>query len=141
MKNQAIGASRGGKNTKVHVLINERMQLLNLILTGGHVHDSEAAVALLKGITLKGKTILADKAYSCEHIRVFIAEHCASACIPDKSNFRIKHAFDSELYKHRNIVERFFQRIKNYRHIATRYDKLALCFENFVLLAAFLIHF
>ena len=81
-KDQAIGSSRGGKNTKVHVLINEKMQLLKVVLTGGNIHDSEATVALLKGI-----------------------------------------------------------KIKNYRHIATRYDKLALCFENFVLLASFVIHF
>ena len=141
LKDQAIGSSRGGKNTKVHVLINDRMQLLNVVLTGGHVHDSEAVGALIKGIKLTGKKILADKAYSCEQIRVFIAEHGAVACIPDKTNFRIKHDFDSELYKQRNIVERFFQRIKNYRHVATRYDKLAVCFENFVLLAASVIHF
>ena len=141
LKNQAIGVSRGGKNTKVHVLINERMQLLKVILTGGHVHDSEPAIELLKGVTLKGKTILADKAYSCEQIRFFIAEHGAFACIPDKVNFKTKHDFNSFLYKQRNIVERFFQRIKNYRHVATRFDKLALCFENFVLLAASVIHF
>ena len=49
----------------VHVLINEKMQLLNVVLTGGQVHDSEAAIALLKGIKLKGKIILANKAYSC----------------------------------------------------------------------------
>ena len=54
---------------------------------------------------------------------------------------KIKHNFDSELYKQRNIVERFFQRIKNYRHVATRYDKLAECFLNFLLLAASVIHF
>ena len=117
------------------------MQLLNVVLTGGQIHDSEKAVALLKGTELKGKTILADKAYSSEQIRVFIAEHGAVACIPDKANFKIKHDFDAELYKQRNLVERFFQRIKNFRHIATRYDKLALCFENFVLLAASVIHF
>ena len=141
LKNQAIGVSRGGKNTKVHVLINERMQLLKVILTGGHVHDSEPAIELLKGVTLKGKTILADKAYSCEQIRFFIAEHGAFACIPDKVNFKTRHDFNSYLYKQRNIVERFFQRIKNYRHVATRFDKLALCFENFVLLASSVIHF
>ena len=140
-KDQAIGSSRGGKNTKIHVLINEKMQLLNVKLTGGNVQDSEAAVALLKRIKLKGKKILADKAYSSEQIRCFIAEHGAVACIPDKANFKIKHDFDSELYTQRNIVERFFQRIKNYRHISTRYDKLAVCFLNFVLLAASLIHF
>ena len=139
-KNQAIGSSRGGKNTKIHVLINERMQLLNVILTGGQVHDSEPALALLSGIELGGKKILADKAYSYSQIHVFLAEHGAFACIPDKANFKIKHDFDSELYKQRNIVERFFQRIKNYRHVATRFDKLALCFENFVLLASSVIH-
>jgi len=64
--------SRGGKNTKVHALINERIQLLNLILTGGNIHDSQPAIELFA--TLK---------------------------------------FDSELYKQRNLVERFFQRIKN----------------------------
>ena len=140
-KEQEIGSSRGGKNTKVHVLINDRMQLLKVILTGGQIHDSEPALALLSGVELGGKKILADKAYSCEQIRLFIAEHGVVACIPDKANYRIKHDFDSELYKQRNIVERFFQRIKNYRHVATRYDKLAFCFENFVLLAASVIHF
>lgn len=141
LKDQAIGTSRGGKNTKIHVLINERMQLLNVVLTGGQIHDSESAFELFSGIEIGGKTILADKAYSSENIRVFLAEHGAVACIPDKANFRIKHDFDSQLYKQRNIVERFFQRIKNYRHISTRYDKLAVCFENFVLLASSVIHF
>ena len=140
-KDQEIGSSRGGKTTKIHVLINENMQLLKVMLTGGHVHDSEPAIELLKSLALKGKKVLADKAYSSEQIRFFLAEHGAVACIPDKANFRIKHDFDSQLYKQRNIVERFFQRIKNYRHIATRFDKLAVCFKNFVLLAASVIHF
>ena len=62
-------------------------------------------------------------------------------CIPDKVNFKVKHDFDAELYKQRNLVERFFQRIKNYRHVAFRFDKSADCFLNFVLLAFFVIHF
>ena len=70
----------------------------------------------------------------------FFQEQGAVVCIPDKSTFKTKHTFDAELYKQRNIVERFFQRIKNFRHIATRFDK-ALCFLNFVLLAASVIHF
>ena len=72
-------------------------------------------------------------------IRVFIAEHNAKACIPDKINAVIIHDFDKELYKAHNIIERFFNRIKNFRHIATRYDKLSICFLNFVLLAAVMI--
>ena len=141
LKDQAIGVSRGGKNTKVHVLINERMQLLNVILTGGNIHDSEPAIELFAGVNLKGKKILADKAYSCQSIRDYLEERGAVVCIPDKSTFKTKHTFDVELYKQRNLIERFFQRIKNYRHIATRFDKLAICFKNFVLLAASVIHF
>ena len=141
LKNQAIGTSRGGKNTKIHVLINERMQLMNVVLTGGQIHDSELALELFTDVNLAGKNVLADRAYSSQSIRDYLEKHSATVCIPDKVNFRIKHDFDAELYKRRNIVERFFQRIKSYRHIATRYDKLAVCFKNFVLLAAFVIHF
>ncbi len=66
-----------------------------------------------------------------EQIRDYIALNNTIACIPDKVNAKIKHGFDADLYRKRNIVERFFQRIKNYRHIAIRYDKLADCFLNF----------
>ena len=140
-KNQAIGVSRGGKNTKIHVLINERMQVLNVILTGGEIHDSEPAIDLFAEIELNGKKVLADKAYSCDKIRDYLEEHGAQICIPDKANFKVKHAFDANLYKQRNLVERFFQRIKNFRHVAFRFDKLAVCFLNFVLLASVVIHF
>ena len=60
-----------------------------------------------------------------EQIRDYIALNNAIACIPAKVNAKIKHGFDTDLYRKRNFVERFFQRIKNYRHIAIRYDKLA----------------
>ena len=141
LKGQAIGSSRGGNNTKIHALLNERMQVFNVVLSGGQINDSEKAIELFENVNLAGKTILADKAYSSEQIRSYIEEHGGRACIPDKANFKVKHNFDAELYKQRNIVERFFQRIKNYRHVATRYDKLAVCFLNFVLLAASVIHF
>ena len=72
---------------------------------------------------------MADKAFAAEYIRSFITAHNAIACISDKSNAVLKHKVQ------RNIIERFFQRIKKFRHIATRYDKLAICFLNFVILA------
>ena len=112
-----------------------------MVLTGGQVHDSEKAIALLAPVNLAGKKVLADKAFASKPIRDYIERRGALVCIPDKVNSKVKHDFDAELYKQRNLVERFFQRIKNYRHIATRYDKLATCFENFVLLAAAVIHF
>lgn len=140
LKAQAIGASRGGKNTKIHVLLNGKMQLLNVVLTGGQIHDSEPVFELFEGIKFSGKVVLADRAYSCDKVRSYLEQRGAKVCIPDKANFKVKHSFDAELYKQRNLVERFFQRIKNYRHLATRYDKLAFCFLNFVLLASSVIH-
>ena len=140
LKAQAIGASRGGKTTKIHVLLNGKMQLLNVVLTGGQIHDSEPVFELFEGIKFSGKVVLADRAYSCDKVRSYLEQRGAKVCIPDKANFKVKHSFDAELYKQRNLVERFFQRIKNYRHLATRYDKLAFCFLNFVLLASSVIH-
>ena len=136
---QAVGISRGGKNTKIHALVNENFQLIGLLLSGGHIHDSECAIALLSKVNIGGKTVLADKAFGSTSIRDFIHAKDASVCIPDKANAFTKHIFDSELYKTRNIVERFFLRIKNRRRVATRYDKLSLCFLNFVLLASIML--
>lgn len=137
--NQDIGISRGGKTTKIHALVNEHFQLVGISLSGGNVHDSEMAIKVLSKVTLEGKKILADKGYCSEEIRNFISQEKAEVCIPDKSNAVVIHNFDKELYKSRNIIERFFQRIKNYRHVATRYDKLSNCFLNFIILAAIMI--
>ena len=82
---------------------------------------------------------MADKTFCSEEIRNFISQEKATACIPDKSNAIAIHDFDEELYKSRNIIERFFLRIKTFRHIATHYYKLSECFLNFVLLAAVMI--
>ena len=137
--NQAIGVSRGGKTTKIHALVTENFQLIGLLLTGGQIHDSECAVELLRKVNLEGKTVLGDKAFSSAQIRDFIQSQKAQVCIPDKVNSLLKHDFDHELYKARNVVERFFLRIKNHRHIATRYDKLAKRFLTFIHFACILI--
>lgn len=125
---QAIGKSRGGYTTKIHALVNEYFQLMGVILTGGQIHDSEPALELFEGIELTGKKVLADKAFGSEKIRDYLAGHGAIVCIPDKSNAVIKHDFDAQLYKQRNVVERFFQRIKE------------ICFLKFIFLAAFIRH-
>ena len=122
--NQNNEVSRGGKTTKIHALVNEHFQLVGISLSK---------------VTLEGKKILADKGYCSEEIRNFISQAKAEVCIADKSNAVVIHNFDKELYKSRNIIERFFQGIKNYRHVATRYDKLSNCFLNFIILAAVMI--
>ena len=127
--NQAIGVSRGGKTTKIHVLINERIQLMNVILTGGLSSlIANRLLLFLPTLSFQAKMFLPIGLTRLNQSVIILK----SICIPDKANFGTKHDFDAELYKRRNLVERFFQRIKNYRHVATRYDKLALCFENFV---------
>ena len=82
------------------------------------------------------KTVLADRAYGSDDIRTYLAQNEVKNCIPDKKNAQIHHSFDREVYKQRNIFERFFGKIKQYHHIATRYDKLSICFWNFIALAA-----
>ena len=118
--NQAIEVNRGGKNTKIHVFINDKIELLFFLLIGGEVFDSKVAVDLLKTIDITDKMILADMAYGASDIRDHICENIALSCIPDKVNSKIKHFFDKEVYKQRNIFERFFDKIKNNRHIAMR---------------------
>ena len=88
------------------------------------VHQSACSALKAQAIVSSsgGKTILADKAYSCDKIRNYLEEQGAYVCIPDKANFEVKHHFESEHYK---------QRIKNYRHVAFRFDKLAVCFFQF----------
>lgn len=108
--NQAIGVSRGGKTTKIHALVTENFQLIGLLLTGGNIHDSECATELLSKVNLEGKTVLGDKAFCSERIRDFIQTQKAQVCIPDKVNSVVRHNFDCELYKARNVVERFFLR-------------------------------
>lgn len=129
----------GAKRPKFTLLSMNIFSLSEPSLTGGEVHDSKLAIRLLSKITLEGKKILADKAFCADEIREYISQENAIACIPDKSNAVVTHDFDAELYKARNIIERFFQRIKTFRHIATRYDKLSDCFLNFVFLAAVMI--
>ena len=104
-------------------LVNEYFQLIGVVLTGGQIHDSECAITLLSTVNLVGKTVLADKAFNSEKIRAFIQEQGAAVCVPDKSNAVIN-----------------FQRIKEFRHIAIRFDKLDICFLNFIFLAHFIRH-
>lgn len=107
-------------------------------LTGGQVHDCTQASELLQAAdTSTTKTVAADKAYDTDAILKKIQEEIrATAVIPPKANRRDPRPVDLELYKNRNLIERFFCRIKQFRRIATRYDKLASRFNAFIALAA-----
>ena len=84
----------------------------------------------------RGATVLADKAYDADWIRDVIDEQDCRACIPPKSNRADAIAFSKRIYKKRNLIERFFSKIKQFRRVATRYDRLALSYLAMVKLAA-----
>ena len=132
---QAIGISRGGRNSKLHALTDGEGRPLRFLLTGGNVADCRAADVLLDGLAPR-TIVLADKAYDSNAIRDLIERQGAVPNIPSKANRRWKSCFSPSLYKGRNAVERMFCRLKDYRRIATRYDKLATNFLGAIYLVA-----
>ena len=114
--------------TKIHALTDARGLPINFILTPGQAHDLLGAADLLTDLG-EGDVLLGDKAYDADWLRRQIEAQGAAPNIPDKSNRKEKHCFSKALYKERNRVERFFNRIKHFRRVATRFEKYA---ENYL---------
>ena len=134
---QAIGISRGGRNTKIHAISDRRCRPLALYLTQGQTADIKGAVALA-GSLPPVKYLLADKAYDANHWRGFLMNRKIEPVIPAKTNRIIHIPHDTLRYKGRNVIERMFGRIKDWRRVATRYDKLARNFMAALCLASLL---
>ena len=132
---QCIGVSRGGRSTKIHAVVDALGNPLYVQLTAGNVNDVTVAEELLAHVDFRGSTVLADKAYGKWAFREFLADNGADFCIPPKSNERDPWRCDWWLYKERHLVEVFFLKLKEFRRVATRYDKLARRFLGFVHLA------
>ena len=110
---------------------------LRIILTEGQVHDIRQAEALIEGFACE--KVLADKGYDSDKFREVIASKGAEAVIPPKRSRKELLPYDKDVYQDRNLVERFFNKIKNFRRIATRYDKTASSFAAMLALAAAMI--
>jgi transposase len=123
--------------TKLHALCDALGNPLRLILTAGQVADCTQAEPLLTGIT--AENVLGDKGYDSDATVDFIAQGGAGVVIPPKENRKVKRLCDFPLYRERNLVERFFNKIKHYRAIATRYAKRARNYMAFVALASTMI--
>lgn len=108
---------------------------MRLVLTAGQRGDAPQALALLEG--LRPKHVIADAAYDSDAIRELVRKMKARACIRPNPTRRRKKRYDRRRYRHRNVIERFFRRIKQCRRVATRYEKKAANFAGFVWLAAF----
>ena len=132
-----MGRTKGGLNTKIHALINARSQALVITLSAGN----EADVSLAKELTEclpRGSILIADKAYDSSALRKTASSRGVKTCIPARTNRTTAVPFSAKLYRCRHRVENFFQKIKRYRRVATRYDKLAETFLGFVCLGILL---
>jgi len=114
-------------STKIHAVVDALGNPLRWILTGGEVADITQAPTLIEG--LRAQTVVGDKGYDADALVAQINAAGAAAVIPPRSNRREQRAYDRHVYKDRNLVERFFNRLKQFRRIATRYEKLA---NNFI---------
>ncbi|UQZ87785.1 hypothetical protein C4J81_00560 [Deltaproteobacteria bacterium Smac51] len=134
---QALGRSRGGFTSKLHVSVDALGNPIGIILTGGQISDIKVGPELLSEHS--DCNVIADKGYDSNDVVEAIESNNCRAVIPPRSNRKVQRDYDRFLYKERHLVENFFSKIKEYRKIATRYDKRADVFLSFVYSAAALI--
>jgi transposase len=132
-----LGRSRGGFSTKIHVSVSGLGLPVEIRLTPGQQADVKQAETLLEGYS--PEAVIADKAYDSDPLVETIETNGAEAVIPPKRNRKQPRDFDKYLYKVRNLVERFINRIKQYRRVATRYEKTARNFLAFTHVASIMI--
>jgi putative transposase len=145
-----LGRSRGGLTTKIHALMDSTIRPVTVLLSPGQAADNPRLVPLLDTLARAGHRpahLLADKAYSHPSTRRELRRRRLRHTIPERSD-QVQHrqakgsaggrppAFDPQLYRQRNTIERGFGRFKQWRGIATRYDKYARTYHGGVLLAA-----
>jgi transposase len=123
-----MGRSRGGLTTKIHAPVDAAGLPIALKLTEGQAHDGCGAEDMLTALA-DGQILLADRAYDSDAMRQALAERGAWANVKPMPNRKRQLAFSAFLYRQRNLVERFFNKLKRFRAIATRYDKRA---DNFL---------
>jgi transposase len=124
-------------STKIHVAVDAQGQPVELRLGPGQESDVTRGEELLA--SHEPQFVIADKGYDSDRLIEVIAEHGAEAVIPPRSNRNDQRRYSKRRYKERNLVERFINRLKHYRRIATRYEKTARNYLHFVNLAAVLV--
>jgi transposase len=133
-QNPALGRSRGGLSTKIHLAVDGRGRPVRFILTAGQAHDVTQALALLEGI--QPRHVLADKAYGTNAVLDAVEDCGARPIIPPTSRSTRLRDFDPVIYKKRNLIERAINKLKRFRRIATRYDRNPRCLSAMLCLAA-----
>jgi len=130
-----MGRSRGGLTTKIHALVDANGLPVKLKLTEGQAHDGRSAADMLGDIG-PDQTLLADRAYDSDALRQALADRGAWACVKPMPHRVNIPAFSPFLYRYRNLVERFFSKLKHFRAVATRFEKHDANYLALVKLAA-----
>jgi transposase len=118
-----------------HTIYTRFKGIVQVCITGAGVHDSKPVQEMLYSLNLKEiRMFVADKAYDTNNIRNFLKHNKIETCIPNKGGRKEKHSFDRTTYKWRHRVENLFQRIKENRRLAMRYEKLDSTFCGFLAL-------
>ena len=132
-----MGRTKGGLNTKIHAVVDAAGRPIRLFLSAGNEADIAQAETLLE--ELPATMLVADKGYDSDAFRQWLRDRGIEPCIPPRSNRQQIRPYSKRSYRKRHLVENFFERIKNFRRVSTRYDKLAQTFLGFVCLSATLV--
>jgi transposase len=130
-----IGRTKGGRNTKLHAVCDEKGRPCVLLLTPGNVHDCKVAQLCIEAMPPSAE-LVGDKGYDSKALREWLEERGSQAVIPPRSNRKIQYDYDKAIYKQRNIIERMFCRLKDWRRIATRFDRNLKNFMAAIAIAA-----
>lgn len=131
-----MGKSRGGMTTKIHAVTDGLGRCIDFTLTEGQIHDCTQAERLLEG--KRPENILADKGYDADGIRACVRKMGANPVIPPRSCRKTPIEYDTHIYKERHLVENFFQFIKRFRRVGTRYEMSAQNYAGMVTIACIL---
>ncbi len=131
--NDLIGKTKGGNNTKITVCCDNKFHPAELQLDQGNRSDSKIGEEISNKV--KCREFVADKGYDSDAIRDNLTKHGIVSTIPYRKNRKDIKEIDKNSYKQRNIIERFFLKLKKFRRLATRYDKLSLTFFNLIIIA------
>ena len=137
---QAMGRSKGGLSSKIHMACDALGYPLSCIITGGQRSDVTQGKALLARHLRAKSYALLDAGYDSNEIRMFVEQRKATAVIAYRKNRIQIPDFDKHIYKERHKVENLFQRLKRYRRIATRYEKTHLAFKAMVTIASIMLY-
>jgi transposase len=135
-QDQALGRSRGGFSTKLHLRCDARGLPLALVLTPGEAHETRAFADLVEDLAAGTRCLVGDMGYDADWVREELLRRGVLPVIPPNPVRKEPIPLDRDLYRLRNRVERLVNRLKQFRAVATRYDKTAESFLAFVHLAA-----